>query len=779
MPVIKTTLLSLQSRRLRIKADIPYSFETENIMETYMSDNEITQITSSLDDAAALLIQTDPGNIPELTALREILNAAASDNSYPESSREKIVQAVRKIEEIIEPETSVSPGEASDILSEVSLLIEEAMHKKEAQGQTAEEPVPACGPPAEYKAGFKPALQAETNYMPEDADMELLGAFVNESSELISNAEEALLMLENDPENMEAVNTVFRTFHNIKGTSAFFELTIMTEMAHYAESFLSRVRDRQIRYTDEYADLALKAVDMFKELFQRLAEAMGGKPFFKPEGYDALLSVLAGSGSPGMREKSRPAREKPPAPLKKTDSGAAEKTAGKTPLSAPGTEPVSLKADIPRDDPETDSAHTEHVRSEAESLMDVARGLRVRETGERARQSAAESSVRVPVERLDRFVDMVGELVVSHSMVAQDEQVAGGTDLFRKVSQTAKIVRELQNMSMSMRMIPLKSVFQKMARLVRDLSRKLGKSVTFVTEGEDTEIDRNMVDMINDPLVHIVRNAVDHGIELPDERVRKGKPSHGTVKLSAYHSAGNVVIKVKDDGRGFDREAIFAKALQRGLIQETQGLNSSTVTDRELFDLVFSPGFSTAKNVSEVSGRGVGMDVVKKNVESLRGQIEIRSVPGEGSVFKINLPLTLAIIDGMAVRVGTERYVMPTVSIVRSVRPAPGEISKVFNKGEMLLLQGKLIPLFRLGRLFRIRETEEDPTRAIVVVVEDDGRQAGLVVDELIGSQQIVIKTLGKMIRNIVGISGSAIMPDGRVGLILDIGGLVRLANSD
>ncbi len=738
-----------------------------------MSDNynEITQITSPLNDAAALLIQTDPGDIPELTALREILNTAASDDSYPESSRAKIVRAIRKIEEIIEPETSVSPAEGADILSEIGMLIEEAMHRTEAQGQ----------PPAEYKEGFKPALQAETNYMPEDADMELLGAFVNESSDLISNAEEALLMLENDPENMEAVNTVFRTFHNIKGTSAFFELTIMTEMAHYAESFLSRVRDRQIRYTDEYADLALKAVDMFKELFQRLAEAMGGKPFFKPEGYDALLNILAGSGSPRLREKSRPVKEKSPASgrsLKKTDTGP-EKATEETPQPAPITEPVPLTEDLlPQENPETDSGHTEHVRSEAESLMDVARGLRVRETGERTRQTVAESSVRVPVERLDRFIDMVGELVVSHSMVAQDERVAGGTDLFRKVSQTAKIVRELQNMSMSMRMIPLKAVFQKMARLIRDLSRKLGKNVTFVTEGEDTEIDRNMVDMINDPLVHIVRNAVDHGIELPEERAKKGKPPQGTVKLSAYHSAGNVVIKVKDDGRGFDREAIFAKALQRGLIQNTPGLNSSTIADRDLFDLVFSPGFSTAKNVSEVSGRGVGMDVVKKNIESLRGQIEIRSVSGEGCVFKINLPLTLAIIDGMAVRVGTERYVMPTVSIVRSVRPARKDISTVFSKGEMLSLQGKLVPLFRLGRLFRIRDTEEDPTRAIVVVVEDDGRQAGLVVDELIGSQQIVIKTLGKMIRNIAGISGSAIMPDGRVGLILDIGGLVRLANS-
>lgn len=757
------------------------------------NDNEITQITSSLDDAAALLIQTDPGNIPELTVLREILNIAASDSSYSESSRAKIIHAIRKVGEIIAPENAVSPVEGSDILSQIGRMIEEAMLMSGADQGTEKKPVSVCGPPADsekkksernvctspYKADLKPALKEKSDYMPEDADKELLGAFVNESSDLISNAEEALLMLEKDPENMEAVNTVFRTFHNIKGTSAFFELTIMTEMAHYAESFLSRIRDRHIRYTDEYADLALRAVDMFKELFQRLAEAMGGKAFFKPEGYDALMKALAESGNLKLREKPLPVKGKPAAsvpPLKKADAGPE-----KAPKPLLKTEPAPLKEDLSRDEPETEEDSSgEHLRSQAESLMDAARGLRIREPGERSRQTAVESSVRVPVERLDRFIDMVGELVVSHSMVAQDERMADGAhhDLFRKVSQTAKIVRELQNMSMSMRMIPLKAVFQKTARLVRDLSRKLGKNVSFVSEGEDTEIDRNMVDMLNDPLVHIVRNAVDHGIEVPEERVKKGKSPQGIVKLSAYHSAGNVVIKVEDDGRGFDREAIFDKALKRGLIQDRPGVSGSTIEDRELFDLVFSPGFSTAKIVSEVSGRGVGMDVVKKNVESLRGQIDIRSVSGKGSIFKINLPLTLAIIDGMVVRVGTERYVVPTASIVRSVRPAPTDISTVFNKGEMILLQGKLIPLFRLGKLFGIRDIEEDPTRGIAVVVEDDGRQAGLLVDELIGSQQIVIKTLGKIIRNIVGISGSAIMPDGRVGLILDIGGLVRLANS-
>jgi two-component system chemotaxis sensor kinase CheA len=382
----------------------------------------------------------------------------------------------------------------------------------------------------------------------------------------------------------------------------------------------------------------------------------------------------------------------------------------------------------------------------------------------------------VPIQRLDRFIDMVGELVVAHSMVSQDPLVASGEhhELIKKVGQTSKIVRELQSMSMSMRMIPLKTTFRKMARLVRDLSRKVGKDVRFVAEGEETEIDRNMVDVINDPLVHMVRNAIDHGIELPEERERAGKPRHGTVHLSAFHSAGNVVVEIRDDGRGLDRDRILAKAVERGLISEGTGLS-----EREAYSLIFEAGFSTAKIVSDVSGRGVGMDVVKRNIEAIRGHVEIDAEPGRGSIFRMSLPLTLAIIDGMVVRVGAEKYVIPTISIVRSVQPDPAQVTSVMRRGRMLNLQGRLIPLFRLADLFSVENAESELSRTIAVVVENDASQAGLLVDELIGSQQIVIKTMGESLGNIPGISGSAIMPDGRVGLILDVGGLVRLANRD
>ena len=366
-------------------------------------------------------------------------------------------------------------------------------------------------------------------------------------------------------------------------------------------------------------------------------------------------------------------------------------------------------------------------------------------------------------------------MVIAQSMVSQDEIVVRTQNhaLQKKVGHAGKIVRELQDLSMSMRMVPLKASFQKMARLVRDVSKKVGKQVNLITEGEDTEIDRNLVDVINDPLVHMVRNSVDHGIESPDDREKEGKSRIGTVKLAAYHSAGNVVVEIRDDGKGLNRELILKKAMERNLIESGKNLS-----DREIYNLIFEPGFSTAETVTDVSGRGVGMDVVKKNIEKLRGQVEINSEPGKGSVFRIFLPLTLAIIDGMVVRVGEESYVIPTEQIVRSIEPKEEEISHVLNEGEVLSLQGKLIPLFRLAELYKIGERRKEDGKNLVVVLEDDVVQAGIMIDELVGRQQVVVKSLGETMKGIPGISGGAIMPNGRVGLIIDVGGLIKLAHS-
>jgi two-component system chemotaxis sensor kinase CheA len=323
-------------------------------------------------------------------------------------------------------------------------------------------------------------------------------------------------------------------------------------------------------------------------------------------------------------------------------------------------------------------------------------------------------------------------------------------------------------------MMPVKSTFQKMGRLVHDLAKRTGKKVELAVSGEDTELDKGVVDGIGDPLVHMIRNAVDHGLEATSEaRVKAGKPETGRIDLRAFHKGGNIVIEVQDDGRGLDREAILKKATERGLIREGEQLS-----DRDIFNLIFLPGFSTAKVVTDVSGRGVGMDVVRKNIDALRGQVEIQSQAGVGTKFSIRLPLTLAIIDGMVVRVGRERYIIPTISIVMSLRTRTGDVKSILNRGEMLSFQGDLIPLFRIDRTFGIEGAVSVPEDGLVIIVEEDGRRAGLLADALLGQQQIVIKTLGESMRGIPGISGGAIMPDGNVGLIMDVGGLVRLSQN-
>ena len=732
-----------------------------------MEDPLANETMQALNDAATLLLQIEPGDSDgDLARLKDRLDAAAGDPGVPEPARTDAARAAAHADALL----AADPADPTfaDSLSALGHAIEAAMH-------ALEEGAAAAPAPREESAAPEPQpetvpdppraepSQPETYRLPEEADVDLVEAFIVESGDLLTNAEEALLALESDPGDMDAVSTVFRAFHTIKGTSSFLELDLVSDLAHRAETLLSRVRDGEIRFAGGYADLALRSLDTLKELIGEVQSALDGSTYSKPASYDGLHAVLADPEAAGISD-SRIAAE--PAPEPEAPVAPTEPEPGSADPEPESESPV--RAAAPPSPPEPAPA-----KAEAPPWQDAEAPARKQEKSEPSR-GIKESSIRVPVERLDRFIDMVGELVVAHSMVVQDETVASGDrhELSKKVGQTSKIVRELQRMSMSMRMIPLKGTFQKMTRLVRDLARKAGKNVSFLSEGEDTEIDRNMVDIINDPLVHMVRNAVDHGIEPPEDRERAGKPVNGIVQLSAYHSAGNVVVEIRDDGRGLDREAILSKALERGLIQSIDGLS-----DKEVFSLIFQPGFSTARTVSEVSGRGVGMDVVKTNIESLRGQVEVKSWPGQGSVVKMSLPLTLAIIDGMVIRAGEQKFVIPTVSIVRSVQPSDADLSRVFDRGEMLTLQGKLIPMFRLGRLFDIPDAATDPTKAIVVVIEDDRKQVGLLVDELIGSQQIVIKTLGEALGDIPGISGSAIMPNGRVGLILDVGGLVRLAN--
>lgn len=704
----------------------------------------------SIDDAAALLIRLEPHDQEGWRRLEAALVRLAHADGCRPAGRDGLNRAARLCRE-------AAGGAAEDLpagIARIGELLDDAMNAMDLPEAAAA--VPGASAPEAKTAVHPPVDGAER--LPDNLDPDLMAEFINESSELIQNAEEALLSLEHDPEDIESVGKVFRAFHTVKGTAGFLDLTLVAEMGHHAETLLSRVRDGEIRYSGGYADLSLQALDMIKHLVTAVKLALAGAPLRKPEGYDALLIVLKNPEAAGISHK--PAEPSTPrvgdilVAQGKAERGQVEQALSEHPAEKAG---VAL------------------VKSQAASVADVSQALRAQKQM-RSGGTVVDSGVRVSTQRLDRLIDMVGELVIAHSMVAQDGLVVNSENhgLAKKVVHTTKIVRELQDISMSMRMVPLKATFSKMARLARDVSHKLGKNVNFITDGEDTEIDRNLVDIINDPLVHMVRNSMDHGVETPDERRAAGKPEQGTVKIAAYHSAGSVVVEISDDGKGLDREVLLAKARERGLVGETAELS-----DREVFNLVFEPGFSTAKVVTDVSGRGVGMDVVKKNIERLRGTVEIKSEKGAGSVFKMSLPLTLAIIDGMVIRVGCETYVIPTISIIRSVKPAEEDVSTVFGKGEMLKLQGHLIPLYRIGRIYGLDGATDDLKEAIVVIVEDEERQAGLVIDELVGRQQVVIKSLGQTMKNIPGISGGAIMPDGRVGLILDVGGLLRFATPE
>ncbi len=591
------------------------------------------------------------------------------------------------------------------------------------------------------------------------SDPDLLGDFITECQEHIENAEAALLALETNEEDTEAVNTIFRAFHTIKGTSAFLGLGGMSELAHRSESFLNRVREHEIQLTGGYADLALFSVDMLKGLLQSLRNALGGEAMVKPDGYDDLMLLLSDPEGGGISADDRD--DLPRLGDILVHQAKVDREEIEAVVADQGDEPVGVAL----------------VRSQTASVTDVAKALRVqRQMAQPPKAGTAnvtESSVRIRTNHLDRLIDMIGEMVIAHSMVSQDRTVVlgGRQELAKKIAHTGEIVRELQDLSMSMRMVPLRAAFQKTSRLVRDLARKNSKLANLITEGEDTEIDRKMVEGLNDPLVHMIRNAVDHGIEPPEERKRLGKPAAGTVRLAAHHSGGNVVIEIQDDGKGLARDRIIEKALSKGLIESAKGMS-----DNEVAKLIFEPGFSTAKELTDLSGRGVGMDVVKKGIEALRGRVDVSSRPNEGCTFTMSLPMTLAIIDGMLVKVGGHRYIVPTVNIRLSLRPAPDILPTIVGRGEIVMLRGKPIPMIRLHRMFNIHGAVEDPTEGLIVVVEEGKRQCALLVDELLGQRQVVAKSLGDGIGTVRGISGGAILGDGRVGLILDPSEIAELA---
>ena len=696
------------------------------------------------------------------------------------------------------------------LLKELQLLIKE--------DKTQEKPEP------EQDEGEKP--------IPFEADLDLLGGFASEAIEHLDNADVYLLTLEAEPQDEEALNAVFRAFHTIKGSAGFLELDEIGTLSHEAENLLDLARKGKLILTGSIMDVIFDAVDALKKFVDNLCDALStGETLPADDSLPQLLTRIkeAAEGkvneeqspqvpvtAPGMKlgeilvESGKATEEdvekalgkmEMPAPKKKIGEILAESNVASSikvdealkrqqespdetklgevlvEMGAATGEDVEAALEKQQNPPAGPRLGEQLVRDGEVAAKDVAQALRTQKNTATQQTVKVKETVKVDADRLDRLVETIGELVIAESIVSQfvSRGNGGRAQTNQQMGHLDKITRELQELGTSLRMVSVRPTFQKMARLVRDLARKAGKQIEFSMSGEDTELDKTVVDNIGDPLVHMVRNAVDHGIEAnPEDRRNTGKSKTGHIELRAFHKGGNINIEIQDDGRGLDREVILAKARERGLVSD-----GDSMSDREVFNMIFQPGFSTAAKITDISGRGVGMDVVRRNIDALRGQVEISSELGKGSVFTIRMPLTLAIIDGMVLRAGQERYIIPTLSIVRSVRPQKKDLTTVLKRGEMLSLHGELIPLLKLDRLFNIDGAEQDPSRAIVVVVEDDGRQTGLIADELLGQQQIVIKSLGDVFRNTAGISGGAIMPDGRVGMILDIGGLVKLANND
>ncbi|MBI5855945.1 MAG: chemotaxis protein CheA [Nitrospirae bacterium] len=389
-------------------------------------------------------------------------------------------------------------------------------------------------------------------------------------------------------------------------------------------------------------------------------------------------------------------------------------------------------------------------------------------------KKAESASIRVDTEKIDKLINLVGELVITQSMLS-DLGARFDMDklpvLSERLAQLERNTREIQERVMAVRMLPIGTAFNRFPRLVRDLATKNGKQIQLVMSGEDTELDKTVIESIGDPLTHLVRNSADHGLEPPDERAASGKPEQGAITLHAFHEGGSICITVADDGRGLNRDKILAKALQQGLISDTDKL-----TDEQIWPLIFRPGFSTADKVTDVSGRGVGMDVVKRNIEALGGTVSIRTEAGKGTTFTLKLPLTLAIIDGLTVRVGPETYIVPLLSVIESIQPKPASVKTVVGRGEVLNVRGAYLPVMRLAEVFGVKPDITDPAQAILVILETEGERVAVMVDELLGQQQVVIKSLEKNFQKVAGLAGATILGDGAVAFILDVRGLIELA---
>ncbi len=653
--------------------------------------------------------------------------------------------------------------------------------------------------------------------------------FFEEASEHLATMESLLLAIDEMAPSDDDLNAIFRAAHSIKGGAAMFGFRDVTELTHDLESVLDLVRKHELGLTSEMVEAFLQAGDMTTKQLARHRSGEGALE--RDEEAESLRSRLqafkairtgstggaAAPSAPAVKNApAAPANVAPqPAPANvdpaeqsyarvvaavtngKADAPATDDdvrtlaqhvaSASSAPAASPAPAP-ELEGDgfgffvDPAEVKAGGAAADTSAAATAPALpapVEPAPAASSEPTKTRAAASNAKpaaggesTSIRVSIEKVDQLINMVGELVITQAMLTQRAEALDPVayqEFVTAISDLQRNSRALQEAVMSIRMLPISTVFSRYPRMVRDLAAKLGKKIELKMVGEGTELDKGLIEKIVDPLTHLVRNSLDHGVESPDKRLAAGKPATGTVTLSAYHQGGAVVIDVADDGAGLNRERILAKAKERGMAVP------DTISDAEVWNLIFEAGFSTAAVVTDVSGRGVGMDVVKRNIGALNGSIEIQSNLGKGSRITVRLPLTLAIMDGMSVSVAGEIYIIPLSSIIESLQVKDMAVKTIANAGRVVQVRGEYLPLIVLGDLLGIAKSE-DVTRLMMVIVEVNGTKTAIIVDELVGQQQVVVKSIEANYKKIPGISGATIMGDGRVAFILDMQGVVRLA---
>lgn len=742
--------------------------ETREILLSFVAEGY-----ERLDDSEAQLAKLGEGdNTPQLNSIFRLFHSVKGSAGYLgfDNIKKLTHEAETMLDVFLKEKVKVTPDsldmiyDTVDILRNLISIVEKEYTDESGAAAAANQAAvlngmiktlrgePVAKAPSEAPAA--PSIPNEI-FLSDLVTRDMVQRFIGECADLVDRTEKIAMRISPKTVCTEEVHDMFRAVHTIKGNSGFFGYSFLESMCMDLETVLDGERKSNAPVTENFINAVIHAIDRIR---------------------GSLNSLVIHDRDQQTDRKT----EAPSAPPTSTGSGTAGADAAYRPLGE-----ILVDMGIVKNE-SIQEALDEQERPLGEILVqkgsvgreDLNEALKIQKAqGPSAEVDAnkevVRKEIRVDTAKLDKLFELVGELITAESMVINNADLTGlKLDSFSKsFASLNKISREIQETTMMIRMIPLDALFQKMTRLVRDLSRKFDRPVNFIVSGQDTEMDKNVIEQISDPLVHILRNSLDHGIEPKDVRRAAGKPEVGTVQLSARYEGSEIWISIKDDGAGLNRDKILAKAAKNGLLKS----EAATISDKEAYAFIFEPGFSTSEVVSEVSGRGVGLDVVKKNLEKIRGKVEIKTEPGQGTEFILTIPLTMAIIDGITVRAGTNRYSIPLNDIFEFFKVSQKQLTRTEKNEETVNIRSEFLPLIKLSEVFKIPGAVTDPCDGIIIVVQNNGRKACILIDEVIGNQQIVVKSLSEYLGKVEGISGCSILGDGGVSFIIDTGKLLSM----